>query len=91
MVSYKLVKNGQDSLKFIDRILKYVHRGFTLIVPHSFHEKYIQKTMILYNQNQTEIENRYNDNDKYESFQLNNDSMNVRNKFVDLCKKLELS
>ena len=91
MISYKLVENGKDSSQFLDRILKYIERGFTLIVPHSFKDKYINDAMSLLNQ--TEKENIYNDMDtdnKYDDFQVNNDTMQVRNKFVDLCSRLKL-
>ena len=86
MISYKLVQNSKDSLQFLDRILKYRQRGFKLIVPHSFREENINDGIPLLNENKSNVVN--DSDDKYDNFQLNNDTMKVRNRFVELCSKL---
>ena len=89
MISYKLVENCHDTQKFIDRIIKYNQRGFQLLVPHSFDEQYLLDAIKLqqhgnYNNDQ-DI-----DSDSYDGFMLNNDTLNVRNKFIDLLKQISL-
>lgn len=90
MISYKLVENSKDSLQFLDRILKYRQRGFRLIVPYSFREKNINDCISLMVQNKNIVKDAKDEDDKYNDFQLNNDTMKVRNNFVELCSRLYL-
>ena len=89
MISYKLVQDSNDCDKFFERILKYKHRGFDLLVPITFNDdKLYQSITTDKNNNDCNIHNDCQDDglSHYCSFMLNNDTNRIRQQFIDIIK-----
>ncbi len=94
MISYKLVQNSADLVNFLPRIFKYHKRGFRLLVPHAFDRTLISvsgslddvsclvEALSVRNSAVTRLCDTRQTG--YGSFLLNNDSFEMRRKFVEM-------
>ena len=88
MISYKLVQDSTDCDKFFERLLKYNHRGFDLLVPIKFNDDELHQTILNKNTNECNRNNDCQDDglSHYCSFMLNNDTNTIRQQFIDIIK-----
>lgn len=86
-INYKLVNSKKDVETFQPRTVKYVKRGFSLLVPKAFiceilNLENAEEEVVKFNV----LKGSCGDGD-YAGFLLNNDSLKVRDSFVDLIIK----
>lgn len=77
MINYKLIRDPADFSQFLPRTVKYHQRGFRLLVPHDFDCSLI-KTL----ERAPREEEKGNIKGDYAGFLLNNDSFEIRKRFV---------
>lgn len=84
MINYKLINSSRDVSTFLPRTLKYAKRGFRLLVP----KKFDTDVLITAIENPLKPDEMPSVKSGYTGFLLNNDTMDVKQEFVEILQKM---